>query len=239
MLFRKPILVSLALFLGVGGFAQTTKSQTSSRFRIPKVSRSKALIMCPIFVESKYPYQGIGMKVGDPFALTYKYYPSKHWAFAADAGKAASGLYNRYYRKVFTTYTPDSVKTDNTKSFTYLTHKVLMDWFVETKFLYQWDASKVSEGLQFYAGVGWQWRSTRIKYDYNYEQGTTSAIINSKIGSFYENRFTCGPVGVVGFEYSYFTLPISAFIEVEWFTDTLLDPGYQRFQGGVGIRYVF
>jgi len=46
-------------------------------------------------------------------------------------------------------------------------------------------------------------------------------------------------VGVLGFEYSYFSLPISAFIEIEWFTDVLLDPGYQRFQGGVGLRYVF
>jgi len=233
----KPILVLLALILGVSGYAQT-KSQTSTRFRVPKVSRSKALIMCPIFEESKYPYQGIGMKVGDPFAVTYKFYPSKHWAFAADLGKAASGLYNRYYRSVFNTYIPDSIKRDNTKSLTYLSHTVLADWFFETKFLYQWDARKIAEGLQFYVGAGWQWRSTRIKYDYNYQQGVT-AVINSQIGSFYENRFTCGPVGVVGFEYSYFTLPISAFIEVEWFTDTLLDPGYQRFQGGVGIRYIF
>jgi len=237
MRLPKPILVLLALILGVTGYAQT-KSQTSTRFRVPKVSRSKALIMCPIFEESKYPYQGIGMKVGDPFAVTYKFYPSKHWAFAADLGKAASGLYNRYYRSVFNTYTPDSIKRDNTKSLTYLSHTVLEDWFFETKFLYQWDARKIAEGLQFYVGAGWQWRSTRIKYDYNYQQGVT-AVINSQIGSFYENRFTCGPVGVVGFEYSYFTLPISAFIEVEWFTDTLLDPGYQRFQGGVGIRYIF
>lgn len=230
----------LALFLGTSGYAQTTKSQTSSRFKVPKVSRSKALIMCPIFEESRYPYQGIGMKLGDPFALTYKFYPSKHWAFAADVGKSASGLYNRYYRKVFSSYTPDSIKSDTTRSrsISYLSHKVLRDWFVEAKFLYQWDAHKLAEGLQFYAGVGWQWRSTRIQYDYSYQQGITN-ITDSKIGRFYESRFTYGPVAIVGFEYSYFTLPISAFIEVEWFTDTLLDPGYQRFQGGVGLRYIF
>jgi hypothetical protein len=46
-------------------------------------------------------------------------------------------------------------------------------------------------------------------------------------------------VAVVGFEYSYFTLPISAFIEIEGFSDALLDPGYKRFQGGVGLRYIF
>jgi hypothetical protein len=59
------------------------------------------------------------------------------------------------------------------------------------------------------------------------------------MGNFAEHRFTFGPVAIVGFEYSYFTLPVSAFIEVEWFTDALLDPGYNRFQGGVGLRYIF
>ena len=193
------------------------------------------MIMCPIFVESKYPYQGIGLKLGDPFALTYKYYPSKHWAFAADAGKAASGLYNRYYRNAFTSYLPGPDSLTNGKTIKYLAHKALNDWFLEAKFLYQWDAEKIAQGLQFYAGLGWQWRNTSLQYDYLYE----NANVESKLGKLNANRFTYGPVAIVGFEYSYFTLPISAFIEIEWFTDALLDPGYRRFQGGVGLRYIF
>ena len=123
---------------------------------------------------------------------------------------------------------------------TYLTHKAKTDWFVQAKFLYQWDISKVSEGLQFYAGLGWQWRSTTLTYDYAYrEVDTNGTEVESRFDKYDRSRFTYGPVGVIGFEYSYFTLPISAFIEIEWFTDTLLDPGYQRFQGGVGLRYVF
>jgi hypothetical protein len=239
MRLPKPIVLVLALFLGWASYAQT-KSPKNARFRVPKISKSKAVIMCPIFINSKYPYQGIGLKLGDPFALTYKFYPSKHWAFAADAGKAASGLYNRYYRKAFASYMPDSIVSDTTKgkNLQYLSHKVLSDWFVEAKFLYQWDANKLAQGLQLYAGLGWQWRNTNIRYDYNYTEGITN-ITESKFGQFTRNRFTYGPVAVLGFEYSYFTLPISAFIEVEWFTDAFLDPGYQRFQGGVGIRYVF
>jgi hypothetical protein len=229
-------LVVLVLLLvgGMGAFAQT-KSTRSARFHVPKISRSKALIMCPIFLDSKYPYQGLGLKLGDPFALTYKFYPSKHWAFAADGGKAASGLYNRYYRNVFNNYLPDSLKLNKDQSVKYLAHKALSDWFLEAKFLYQWDATKLAQGLQLYAGLGWQWRKTTLQYDYLFEDG----VIESKFGKFNESRFTFGPVAVVGFEYSYFTLPISAFIEIEWFTDALLDPGYQRFQGGVGLRYVF
>ena len=231
------LLLITVLLLSAGSVAeaQTKKSAKSSRFTVPKVSKGKAQIMCPIFVESKYPYQGIGVKLGDPFALTYKFYPSKHWAFATDGGKAASGLYNRYYRTAFNNYLPGPDSLTNGKTIKYLTHKALNDWFLEAKFLYQWDAEKLAPGLRFYTGLGWQWRNTHLQYDYLYENPN----IESKIGKFSENRFTYGPVAIVGFEYSYFTLPISAFIEVEWFTDALLDPGYKRFQGGVGLRYVY
>ena len=235
MRLSKLLVVLLIMLVeGTVSFAQT-KSSKSSRYHVPKVSRGKALIMCPIFVESKYPYQGLGLKLGDPFALTYKYYPSKHWAFAADAGKAASGLYNRYYRSVFPNYLPGPDSLNNGKTIKYLAHKAVNDWFFEAKFLYQWNAEKLAQGLQFYTGLGWQWRNTHLVYDYLYDNPN----IESKIGKLNVNRFTYGPVAIVGFEYSYFTLPISAFIEIEWFTDALLDPGYQRFQGGVGLRYIF
>ncbi|MCB0488877.1 MAG: hypothetical protein R2820_07465 [Cyclobacteriaceae bacterium] len=235
---KKTWLILLVFALGAGyAHAQVRKSVKSAKFRVPQVSRSKARIMCPIFETSEYPYQGIGVKMGDPFALTYKFYPNKNWAFAADAGKAASGLYNKYYRNLYNTYLPDTL--GDSKTLTYLAHKAKTDWFFQAKFLYQWDISKVSKGLQLYTGLGWQWRSTTLTYDYLYREEVNGVELESRFGKFDRNRFTHGPVAVLGFEYSYFTIPISAFIEVEWFTDTLLDPGYQRFQGGVGLRYVF
>ena len=193
--------------------------------------------MCPIFHASKYPYQGIGLKFGDPLALSYKFYPNKNWSFAADAGKASSGLYSKYYRSIFKGYTPDTLSTE--QSITYLAHKANTDWLVEAKFLYQWDAEKISKGLQLYAGLGWQWKLTRLTYDYTYENKLADGTTDSKFGKFTERRFTYGPVVILGFEYSYFSLPISAFIEIEGYTDALIDPGYKHFQGGVGLRYIF
>jgi hypothetical protein len=234
MRFSKTYLFVFFLLLGTGAsYAQVRKSVVSSRFRVPNVSKGKASIMCPIFHESKYPYQGIGLKFGDPFALSYKFYPNKNWSFAADAGKAASGLYNKYYRSVFKGYLPDTLSGEQTIS--YLTHKANTDWLLEAKFLYQWDAEKISKGLQLYAGLGWQWRATSLTYDYLYEDG----LFDNKFGKFTERRFTYGPVVILGFEYSYFSLPISAFIEIEGYTDALIDPGYKHFQGGVGLRYIF
>jgi len=235
MRLKKEVLFLFIAFLVSASLcsAQVRKSVKSATFRQPNVTRSKARIMCPIFETSQYPYQGIGFKLGDPFALTYKFYPNKSWAFAVDGGKAASGLYNKYYRSAFNTYLPDSL--EGAETIQYLAHKATADWFLETKFLYQWDAEKLSKGLQLYAGLGWQWRNTKLTYDYLYDDGA----FDSRFGKFSETRFTYGPVAILGFEYSYFSLPISAFIEIEWFTDVLLDPGYQRFQGGVGMRYVF
>ena len=194
--------------------------------------------MCPIFLESKYPYHGIGFKLGDPFALTYKFYASKHWAFAIDGGKSASGLYNKYYRNAYDKdyFVGDTLKPSGNAK--YLSHKALQDWYGEAKVMYQWDANRLAQGLQFYGGIGVQMRNAKILYDYNYTYGATQVEI-SKFGQVSKTRFTIGTVAVLGFEYSYFTLPISAFIEVEYFTDTLIDPGYHRFQGGVGVRYIF
>jgi hypothetical protein len=225
---------SMSLLLSLAADAQVKKSVRSSSFRVPSVSKSKARIVCPIFQNSQYPYQGLGIKLGDPFAATYKYYPNKHWAFALDAGKAASGLYNRYYRNSFSSYLPDTLSGE--QAIRYLSHRALTDWLVEAKFLYQWDAEKISKGLQFYVGLGWQWRSTNLEYDYFFDDGPFG---DNRLAKFRESRFSYGATGVLGFEYSYFSLPLSAFIEIEWFMDALLDPGYQRFQGGVGLRYVF
>ncbi len=226
-------------FLLLGGpeaLAQVRKSPKSSGFRAPIVTGNKRRILCPIFIAERYPYQGLGIKLGDPFALTYKFYANKHFSFAADVGKAASGLYNQYYKGAFKSYLPDTLSAK--QSITYLTHKALSDWFVETKFLYQWDADKISKGLQLYAGLGWQWRNTTVEYDYNFDDRSKN-FDEGKFGKLRETRFTYGPVVVLGFEYSYFSLPLSAFIEVELFTDALIDPGYHRFQGGVGLRYVY
>jgi hypothetical protein len=206
------------------------KSRKSSRAK----GSSKTKISCPVFASNTYPYQGFGFKLGDPFALTYKFYMTKHFSIAADLGKASSGLYNRYYHQKFSEYTmPDTVSEG--ASVNYLSSKAKSDWIGEVKILYSFDAKRISPGLQIYAGLGAQGKSTQLGYDYLYTRGITE----NEFGKFDRNRFTIGQTTIVGIEYAYFQLPISAFIELELFTDIMKDPGWQRFQGGIGIRYIF
>ena len=237
----KVLLVAFTCLIAVEcATAQKSTRAIKSRnqFSSPRVRGQKAKIICPTFDKTKYPLHGIGFKLGDPFAITYKYYPNKRISVAVDVGKAASGLYNRYFREKFDSYVLSDTFPSNESSLSYLTHRVRSDLIGELKVLYHIEAKKISEGLQAYAGIGWEWKRTQLKYDYVYNQGNNPSV-EDPFGSFQRNRVTMGPEFVVGIEYAYFPIPISAFMEVEYFMDVQADPGWQRFEGGVGLRYIF
>jgi hypothetical protein len=216
-------------------------SKSKLGLRTPKVRGHKAKIVCPIFDKSQYPYQGFGFKLGDPFAATYKFYPNERFSFGVDFGKASSGLYNRYFIEKFYEYEDESADTiSDNSSIRYSFHRLKRDIVFEAKFLYHIQGDKISPGLQVYFGGGWQWKSANTQYDYFYNRTTADGDgVVSEFRVTTRKRFTMGPQLIVGFEYAYFQLPISAFMEVEFFSDVLADPGWQRFEGGVGLRYIF
>jgi len=201
-----------------------------------RIRGAKAKTICPIFESSKYPYQGFGIKLGDPFAITYKYYFNKRFAVAADIGKASSGLYNRYFKEKFDQYIVTDTFSTAEASIEYYTHKVVSDIIGEVKVLYHFDVTKISPGLQFYIGLGWEWKNTKLQYDYTYKESFGDP---DRFGRFNRTRFTMGPQAVAGIEYAHFKIPISAFMELEYFSDVSADPGWSRVEGGVGLRYIF
>jgi hypothetical protein len=194
--------------------------------RIPK---SKRAIVCPIFDESGYPYTGIGIKLGDPFALTVKFYFNKHFALVADFGKSASALYSQYYTDLFDSYVPDPGDT-----LSYFSHEIKSDWVCELKLLYHIDAQKLSPGLRFYTGLGLEARDLIINYQYVTDPPAQPDFLTTQ-----RKRTTQGFLAIVGIEYANFSLPISAFMELEYYYDIVKDPGWTKIQGGVGLRYIF
>ena len=238
---KTPILSIIFLLTAWCAYSQKAQHGTKTyhtrshyNYNATTVKGKKAKIICPIFTNSKYPYQGFGFKLGDPFALTYKFYFTKHFSIAADLGKASSGLYNRYYHEKFGEYVAKDTLSSNA-SLSFLTSKVKYDWVGELKVLYAIDATKIAAGLRFYVGLGVQSKNTKLQYDYLYSNGT----LENQFGRFERSRFTLGQTTVAGIEYSYFHIPVSAFMEMELFTDVMTDPGWMRVQGGVGLRYVF
>jgi hypothetical protein len=243
-----PILLIVLCVILSASFTYAQRSSGKNRYsrsklgyKTPKVRGHKSKIICPVFEQSGYPYHGIGFKVGDPLALTYKYYPNKRFSVALDFGKASSGLYNRYFREKFVEYAAQGADTlSDNSSLTYSFHRLKSDWVTEAKLLYHIEANKISEGLQLYAGAGWEWKSSQIAYDFFYNRTSPNGgeLIN-EFRKIDRRRVTMGPQLVLGIEYSYFQLPISAFMEVEYFMDVQADPGWRKVEGGVGLRYVF
>jgi hypothetical protein len=230
----KLILVLLFIFPTVNETRAQLDESAPSR-KSPKHPAPWAKVNAPVFQSHGYPYHSVGIKLGDPFAITYKFYASEKVSVAIDFGKASSGLYNRYFREKFAAYAESDTFSSNTASINYLTHKVRSDMTGEAKFLYHIDAGGISPGLRLYLGAGWAWKNTRLRYNYVYNNGSDS----SRFGKFDRNRLTMGPQIVAGLEYAYFQIPVCAFIEIEYFTDMQGDPGWNRFEGGVGLRYIF
>jgi hypothetical protein len=235
LIFFGLILLAADLYAQRSNNSKSNVTRSRHNHNAPRVRGVKAKIICPIFENSKYPYQGIGVKLGDPFAITYKFYTSEKFGVAIDFGKTASGLYNHYFRGKFTQYAASDTFSSNEASLQYLSHKVKSDLVGEVKFLYHINAKKISPGLQAYLGAGWEWKNTRLQYDYLYDNG----LSENEFGRFKRNRLTMGPQLVIGIEYAYFQIPVCAFIEMEYFTDIQADPGWQRFEGGIGLRYIF
>jgi hypothetical protein len=240
----KILLIIVAFFVLMEGHSQPSRKSAYSRsrhgFKSPKINRKKAQTICPVFETSQFPYHALGFKLGDPFALTYKYYPTKKIAFVADVGKPSSGLYNRYYREKFTEQNNAFADTlTGNARVTYSFHRVTFDWVGELKLLYSFDVRQIFPGLQAYIGAGWEWKRSKVRYEYFYNEDPMLGDLNNEFRSVSLRRSTMGPQGVCGIEYANFNLPFSAFMEIEYFIDIQSDPGWRRVEGGVGIRYVF
>jgi len=230
------LLLAALIFFGNPADAQVRRTKTfdQRRYKKQKAPKSKKIAQCPLFENSTYPIQSVGAKIGDPFALTYKLYPFRNFALVIDAGSPSSGLYDAYNRGNFVEYLQYDTLGEG-ESIGYIDHEVKSDWMAEAKIVYHFSLAQLFKGLSVYSGAGWQYRTTEIQYDYMLFFG----LNDDEVGNFVVNRTYSGPVGVLGLEYSYFKIPMSAFVEVEVFRDIKQDPGWTRLQGGVGLRYVF
>ncbi len=197
---------------------------------LPRFKRNKKMaIICPIFVANEYPYQGIGFKIGDPFAITYKLYLSPKFAVSLDGGSAASGLYSEFHKGNFS-----NLSTTDTAF--YEAHKINQEIVVQARLVYHQEIfSKSIKGLDLIGGFGWQVRDLDIQYEF-FTEDQFGVRLNRSLPV---NDFTMGPEFMIGVEYAYFNMPVSAFAEVNFFQNLNVPNAKIRLQGGMGLRYVF
>jgi hypothetical protein len=194
-----------------------------------KVKKTKRMAqICPGMSISAYPIQSLGVKIGDPFAITYKVYLHEHFAIVIDGGTAARGLYQNYHRDRFTQF-PEY------DTLTYSNHRIDRDLVLQTRAVYQNHISKAIPGLDWYVGAGVQWRFIDVSYEYTFEP-----IPNApEIGFDSQSLNTFGPEFTGGVEYSYENWPVTAFFEINYFLAINAQPDLQRIMGGAGLRFRF
>jgi hypothetical protein len=232
---KSIVLPMVMLVFAIGHAAAQSRTYNGKKltpirsYNNPSLVREKAGTTVPLFDEAGYPYQGVGLKLGDPFAVTFKFYVSERIALVADFGRTASALYKTYYEGLFNNYFPDPIDTLSLTS-----HKVTADWVGELKLLYHIDANELTKGLKFYTGLGWQVRDTKLEYTYDVQEPAEPMELTST-----RRHQTQGITAIGGIEYANFGAPIAVFIETVLYYDLSKDKGWTRLQGGVGIRYIF
>lgn len=172
----------------------------------------------------------VGIRIGEPLAITYKTYLDEQFSLEAMIGRAGANS-GQYYRKVFENNRP------NPGAF-YGSHSASGGLSLNLRGAYNENISSefdIVQGELFaYGGAGLQVRSAKINYVYYNDMGTTPLPQYEK-----RTNIDFGAEGFIGSEYFFEDLPMSVFAEVGLFLEILDRPGHVRLQGGIGARYLF
>lgn len=177
--------------------------------------------------------RGAGIRLGEPFSLTYKDFIEDYLSFEVMLGSGGVNGSN-YYRRSFENNPPVSSAVFSGYSARrgvsingrLALHEDITDMF------------EISEGyLLGYAGAGVQLRTIQVNYSYfrpnpNPAPGGGIPEIEER------SNLDLGPEAFVGAEYYFDEAPISVFAEIGVFLE-LIDRINFRGQGGIGVRYLF
>ncbi len=186
------------------------------------------LFLCPLFGLAQE--RGAGVRLGEPFALTYKDFIEDYLSYEVMLGGGGVNS-SDYYRKDFESNPPAS------NAF-YLGHSANRGVSVNFRMALHEDITdlfEITQGyLLGYAGAGVQIRTTHV--DYSYVLNSSSP--NQPVLLEERTNLDLGPEAFAGAEYYFDETPISIFVEAGLFLE-LIDRINIKGQGGIGIRYLF
>jgi len=172
---------------------------------------------------------GIGLRLGEPFSITYKTFLDDQISIEGMIGRAGPNSAS-YYRRSFDNNRPSP------NAF-YFGHSTSNSLSFNIRGAYHEDFTSelgIEVGyLLGYVGVGAQLRSVMVDYTY------TDTSISPNLLRDNRRNLDFGPELFGGAEYYFDDLPISVFGEVGLFIELLDRFGHLRFQGALGVRYLF
>lgn len=175
--------------------------------------------------------RGAGLRLGEPFSLTYKDFIEDYLSYEIMIGGAGVNG-SDYYRKDFENNPPASnafYQSHSAKRGVSLNFRMALNEDIT-------DLFEITQGyLLGYGGAGVQLRTTYV--DYSYFQNTSGSASQPLLREERTN-FDFGPEAFAGAEYYFDETPISVFLEVGMFLE-LIDRINVKGQGGIGVRYLF
>ena len=169
--------------------------------------------------------QGLGLRVGDPFGISYKAYHERNSAFEVVVGSTSRNRHDAYYRDKF-----ESI--DDFDGFRYANHEVNYTLVLQGRYLLHTSFPANVEGrLDWYWGLGAQVRLSGLEYSYFDE--------SNFFGLDDRTNFDLGPEGILGVEYELQDYPIVTFAEASLLAELIDQPFKMRIFGAIGVRYAF
>ncbi|MEM9857573.1 MAG: hypothetical protein AAF843_09460 [Bacteroidota bacterium] len=169
--------------------------------------------------------RGIGLRVGDPFGISYKQYGNNRAALEFTLGTTSRNRHNAYYK--------DKFKSINDfDRFNYSDHTVDFTLAAQGRYLLHYSFPANVEGrLDWYWGLGAHLRLSTLEYAYFDESESLS----------FDERtnFDLGPEGIIGMEYELQDYPIVGFGEFSLLGELVDQPLKFRLFAAVGVRYAF
>jgi len=189
-----------------------------------------SLFLILVSISSYAQQHQLGVRIGDPYGITYKTSVKDKFSFEAILGRGSPNS-NQYYKRTFENNRPVS-------SAQYSRHEVSGAFSLHARGIYEESFSddfNISEGdLTVYAGLGLQFRSVNIDYSYT----TPNAIPDTPKVKESRTNIDLGPEVFVGTAYYFEDLPISVFLEAGFMTE-IVDRLHLKAQGAIGARYLF
>ncbi|WP_373520025.1 hypothetical protein [Aquiflexum sp.] len=186
-----------------------------------------AMAFLPLMVFAQEP--GIGLRLGEPLSITYKTFLDDQISIEGMIGRGGPNS-AQYYRRSFENNRP-------TSNAFYFGHSTSNSVSFNIRGAYHEDFTSdlgIEVGyLLGYAGVGAQLRSVMVDYSY------TDTSISPNLLRESRRNMDFGPEIFGGAEYYFDELPISVFGEVGLFMELIDRFGHLRFQGALGVRYLF
>jgi hypothetical protein len=173
---------------------------------------------------------GIGLRLGEPLSITYKKFLDDNIAIEGMFGAAGANS-AQYYQRSFENNRPSA------NAF-YASHSTSNILSFNLRGAYHEDITddlNIDQGyILGYFGVGAQLRTAQVDYAF-----TDSSINPNAVFRETRSNIDFGPEVFGGAEYYFDELPMSVFAELGLFMELLDRFGHLRFQGGIGVRYIF